>query len=190
MLPPGQASNRPLRLWLVSPQLPGSPGAQPEMLVGGRFGATCCPSVPRFRIPHASRPSNVLRIRNKWALYPKSAGTPTVDRCSERPETLTHNALSPRERIQVSLFQSKDEPEGSEGSAKRVLSFRVLNSIHASSRGGGNVGIAPLDGGSPQCCSSDFQGWREGRKTALSFSGLSTNRHFLGPCAPVITPTP
>jgi hypothetical protein len=44
-----------------------------------------------------------------------------------------------------SLFLSKDEPEGSEGSAKRVPSFRDLNLIHASSRGGGNVGIGTID---------------------------------------------
>src|ERR1035441_2504109 len=35
-------------------------------------------------------------------------------------------------------------------------------------RGGGNVGIGFID----------FQGLWEGRKTALSFSGLSINRHF------------
>ena len=29
----------------------------------------------------------------------------------------------------------------------------------------------------------DFQGLREGRKTVLSFSGLSTNRHFLRLCS-------
>ena len=33
--------------------------------------------------------------------------------------------------------------------------------------------------------SSDFQGLWEGRKTALSFSGLSTYRHFLGPLFPL-----
>src|ERR1035438_1911590 len=38
-------------------------------------------------------------------------------------------------------------------------------------RGGGNVGIGFID----------FQGWWEGRKTALPFSGLSSNRHFHGP---------
>jgi hypothetical protein len=38
-------------------------------------------------------------------------------------------------------------------------------------RGGGNVGIGFID----------FQGLWEGRKTALSFSGLSINRHFHGP---------
>jgi hypothetical protein len=37
-------------------------------------------------------------------------------------------------------------------------------------RGGGNVGIGLID----------FQGLWEGRKTALSFSGLSINRHFHG----------
>jgi hypothetical protein len=37
-------------------------------------------------------------------------------------------------------------------------------------RGGGNVGIGFID----------FQGLWEGRKTALSFSGLSINRHFHG----------
>jgi hypothetical protein len=37
-------------------------------------------------------------------------------------------------------------------------------------RGGGNVGIGFID----------FQGWWEGGKTAPSFSGLSTNRHFHG----------
>jgi hypothetical protein len=37
-------------------------------------------------------------------------------------------------------------------------------------RGGGNVGIGFID----------FQGLWEGRKTAPSFSGLSTNRHFHG----------
>jgi hypothetical protein len=39
-----------------------------------------------------------------------------------------------------------------------------------SRRGGGNVGIGFID----------FQGLWEGRKTALSFSGLSINRHFHG----------
>jgi len=47
--------------------------------------------------------------------------------------------------VSLSLFQSKDEPEGSEGTAKRVLSFRDLKLIHASSRGGGNVEIGPID---------------------------------------------
>jgi hypothetical protein len=61
------------------------------------------------------------------------------------------------------------------------LSFRVLKLIHASSRGGGNVEIAAHDLDFPMPFSSDFQGLWEGRKTALSFSGLSTNRHFLGP---------
>jgi hypothetical protein len=37
-------------------------------------------------------------------------------------------------------------------------------------RGGGNVGIGFID----------FQGLWEGGKTAPSFSGLSTNRHFHG----------
>src|ERR1019366_4348769 len=37
-------------------------------------------------------------------------------------------------------------------------------------RGGGNVGIGFID----------FQGLWEGRKTALSFSGFPTNRHFHG----------
>src|ERR1039457_607952 len=37
-------------------------------------------------------------------------------------------------------------------------------------RGGGNVGIGFID----------FQGLWEGRKTAPSFSGLPTNRHFHG----------
>jgi hypothetical protein len=49
------------------------------------------------------------------------------------------------------------------------LSFLYSNQI-SSLRGGGNVGIGFID----------FQGLWEGRKTVLSFSGLSINRHFLG----------
>jgi len=72
-----------------------------------------------------------------------------------------------------SLFQSKDEPEGSEGQANWGRSFRDLNlsQVSSSSRGGGNVGIG----------SFDFQGLWEGRETALSFSGLPIDRHFLRP---------
>jgi len=67
----------------------------------------------------------------------------------------------------MSLFQSKDEPEGSEGQAKRVLSFRVLNLTQFRSwfRGGGNVEIAPHDLHFPMHFRSDFQGLWEGRKT-------------------------
>jgi hypothetical protein len=74
-----------------------------------------------------------------------------------------------------SLFQSKDEPEVSEGQANWGRSFRVLNLSQISSRGrgGGNVGIGFID----------FQGLWKGRKTALSFSGLSIDRHFLRPLA-------
>ena len=89
--------------------------------------------------------------------------------------------MTMRSHLRSSLFQLKDEPEGSEGYAKRV-SFRVLNSTQLSSwfRGGGNVGIAPHDLHFLLLCWSDFQGLWEGRKTALSFSGLSINRHFHG----------
>jgi hypothetical protein len=62
-----------------------------------------------------------------------------------------------------SLFQLKDELKG----AKRVLSFRVLNSTQLSSwfRCGENVGIAPHVIHFPLLCWSDFQGLWEGRKT-------------------------
>ena len=52
------------------------------------------------------------------------------------------------------------------------------DSIHPRGRcGGGNVGIGFID----------FQGLWEGRKTVLSFSGLSINRHFHGlPMSPPI----
>src|ERR1035437_8611563 len=74
----------------------------------------------------------------------------------------------------MSLKEAKGRRSG-------VLSFRVLKSIHASSRGGGNVEIAPHDLHLPMHSTGDFQGLWEGRKTALPFSGLSINRHFLGP---------
>ena len=50
--------------------------------------------------------------------------------------------------------------------------FRVLKwkSHSVSGRGGGNVKIGFID----------FQGLWEGRKTVVSFSGLSINRHFHG----------
>src|ERR1035437_3122271 len=51
------------------------------------------------------------------------------------------------------------------GRRSRVLSFWVLKSIHASSRGGGNVEIAPHDLHFPIHSASDFQGLWEGRKT-------------------------
>jgi hypothetical protein len=90
-------------------------------------------------------------------------------RWAKPPAGETSAAPDPRRAIVpvLSLFQSKDEPEGSEGSAKRVLSFRVLNSTQLSSwfRGGGNVGIAPHDLHFSIHSSSDFQGLWEGRKT-------------------------
>jgi hypothetical protein len=47
----------------------------------------------------------------------------------------------------------------------------MISYIARGRRGGGNVGIGFID----------FQGLWEGRKAALSFSGLSINRHFHGP---------
>ena len=51
------------------------------------------------------------------------------------------------------------------------LLFGMFSYMSRSCRGGGNVGIGFID----------FQGLWEGWKTALSFSGLSINRHFHGP---------
>jgi hypothetical protein len=56
------------------------------------------------------------------------------------------------------------------GSFGRLL-FGIFSYISRRSRGGGNVEIGFID----------FQGLWKGRKTALSFSGLSINRHFHGP---------
>ena len=53
----------------------------------------------------------------------------------------------------------------------RCLLFGMFSYIARGRRGGGNVGIGFID----------FQGLWEGRKTALSFSELSINRHFHGP---------
>src|SRR5208282_5703352 len=46
-----------------------------------------------------------------------------------------------------SLFQLKDEPEGSEGQANwgRLLSGLILSQVSSRSRGGGNVGIGTFD---------------------------------------------
>ncbi len=74
----------------------------------------------------------------------------------------------------MSLKEAKGRRSG-------FLSFRDFKLIHASSRGGGNVGIAPEELSSPMHSASDFQGLWKGRETALSFSGLSINRHFLRP---------
>ena len=56
------------------------------------------------------------------------------------------------------------------GSFGRLL-FGMFSYMSRGCRGGGNVGIGFID----------FQGLWEGRKTVLSFSGLSINRHFHGP---------
>src|SRR5664280_1184698 len=70
-----------------------------------------------------------------------------------------------------SVFQSKNEPEGvGAGSFGRLL-FGIFSYMSRGCRDRGNVGIGFID----------FQGLWEGRKTALSFSGLSINRHFHGP---------
>src|ERR1035437_11148288 len=62
------------------------------------------------------------------------------------------------------------EVYGLSRSVGRLL-FGKISYIARSRRGGGNVGISFID----------FQGLREGRKTAPSFSGLSINRHFHRP---------
>jgi len=76
-----------------------------------------------------------------------------------------------RSCLPESLFQSKNEPEGvGAGSFGRLL-FGIFSYMSRGCRDRGNVGIGFID----------FQGLWEGRKTALSFSGLSINRHFHGP---------
>src|ERR1019366_1468283 len=56
------------------------------------------------------------------------------------------------------------------GSFGRLL-FGIFSYMSRGCRDSGNVGIGFID----------FQGLWEGRKTALSFSGFSINRHFHGP---------
>jgi len=58
------------------------------------------------------------------------------------------------------------------GSFGRLL-FGIFSYMSRGRRGGGNVEIGFID----------FQGLWKGRKTAVSFSGLSLNRHFHGPVA-------
>src|ERR1035438_988945 len=108
---------------------------------------------------------------------------------SSGSSTLLPSAV-PRPANLCSLFQSKDEPEGSEGAAKRVLSFRDLNFIHASSRrGGGNVGIAPHDLRFPMYFPSDFQGLWEGRKTGTIVFRAFHKPSFPRPTVPASGPT-
>jgi hypothetical protein len=92
---------------------------------------------------------------------------------------LASRARSSRHRIKArfqegphSLFQSRNEPEGLVcGGQLWTAPFGMISYIARDRRGGGNVGIGFID----------FQGLWEGRKTALSFSDLSINRHFHGP---------
>src|SRR5271156_5073263 len=72
----------------------------------------------------------------------------------------------------VSLFQSKNEPEGSEGQAnwKRLLSGLELSQISSRRRDGGNVEIG----------SFDFQGLRKSRRGVFPV-GFSMVRHCV-PC--------
>jgi len=76
-----------------------------------------------------------------------------------------------REPFSLSVFSNpRMSLKESSFRAGGFLSFRE-EYIASSRRGGGNVGIGSID----------FQGLWEGRKTVLSFSGLSINRHFHGP---------
>src|ERR1039458_9596247 len=99
-------------------------------------------------------------LRRRWAASLSGLGYPSIQVL--RGETL------------LGLISEGRQPGGvtlpSECVSLNRLGFG--DRIHPRGRrGGGNVGIGFID----------FQGLWEGRKTALSFSGLSINRHCV-PC--------